>query len=178
MKFNPKSAFLIAAALLPVCSCCHAQGLAQTIFCEEESGALSVNGPLPRSVLNAVMRTKEAKQAQQQAAIGGIELVPTDILHARHIRLSNDGAVAILVVGSQYPLSGADRSWFWVVRQSGLHVSVLLWTGANCIKILPHKTNGYADITSVWASAATMRTETYRYDGKVYRLASVRSEDR
>jgi hypothetical protein len=178
MKSKLKFVALIAAALLPLSWYCHAQGLAQTNFCEEESGSLSVNGSLSLTVLDAVMRTKEGKQAQQQAASSGIELVPKDVLHARIIRLSHDSDEVFLVMGSQYPLSGADRSWFWIVRQSGPRVSVLLWTGANCIKILPHKTNGYADVASVWASAATMRTETYRYDGRKYRLAKVRQEDR
>ena len=151
----------------------------QTAFCEEGAPDDMLLKPVstPRYVLNAVMNSKEARQVRAEAREKGSELNPEELLRGTIIKLSNDQAKTYLVMGAD-PLSGADNTWFWIVRTSGRQASVLLWVGASCVNIKQTSTNGYRDVVADWSSAAEMLTQVYRYNGKVYRLSSRKSRAR
>jgi hypothetical protein len=151
----------------------------QTTFCEDgapDDVAFKAES-LPKAVIDAVMNSDEGKQARADADQSGKELNPEKVLRATKFPLSSDSATVFLVMGS-YPLSAADASWFWIVREDGAKASVLLWMAGNCVELKPSRTHGYRDIEVLWASAGSKRTETYRYDGKAYQLARSRTKDR
>ena len=67
-------------------------------------------------------------------------------------------------------MSGADNTWFWIVRQDGQRASILLFAGANCLDLDSRKTLGYRDVVMTWASRAEIITVRYAYNGKEYKL--------
>ncbi len=171
MKTRPIVLVLaIFAAQFANVECAAQSSNEQTTFCEGgvPDGSGLKPAPIPKEVIDAVMRSEGGKEAR--AFPSGTALNPEKLLRGTPLQLSNDGTTAFLLMGS-IPLSGVDNTWFWIVRESGYKASVLLWVGANCVKMMPTNTNGYRDVVSVWSSAADTLTETYKYDGKIYRLA-------
>ena len=143
----------------------------QTSFCEEgapDDLALKLV-PLPKVVLTSVMNTKEGREAREDARKKGRELDPEKILMGAKVHLTDSPEVFFFVMGS-YPMSGADNTWFWIVRQSGKSATILLWAGGNCLDVESTRTLGYRDIVTTWSSASTTETNTYRYNGKSYKL--------
>lgn len=148
-----------------------------TTYCEDDRpGTFELGADaLPKAVVGSVMNASESKQVL--AGKAGAEASPEKLLHAKRIRLSADGATVFLAIGSP-PLSAADGSWFWIVRQDGAKASILLWTAGNCVELKSSTTRGYHDIQISWASAGSERTSVYRYDGKAYKLADSQVRDR
>lgn len=162
---------LSATVLTLLSSLCRAEiGGQHTRFCEEGPAEVVINPvPLPSEVLNAVMRSKEGKLALGEARERHSKLEPATLLKGAPLQLSNSGDPFFILMGSG-PLTGADNTWFWIVRQSGHRTSVLLSLHANCVSIGPKKRQGYADVGTSWSSAAVSRTEIFRFNGKHYRL--------
>lgn len=158
---------------------CLAQGgkSQTTTYCEDDRpGTFPLNADsLPGAVVDSIMNASEAKQ--MLAGETGAGVSPEKLLHARRIHLSSDGATEFLVIGSP-PLSAVDGSWFWIVRDDGAETSILLWTAGNCVMLERSRSRGYRDVRFLWASAGTERTGTYRFDGKVYRLAQSQKRTR
>ena len=158
---------------------CLAQGVKNqtTTYCEDDGpGTFQLDAnSLPKAVVGSVMNASESKQ--MLVGETGAEVSPEKLLHARRIHLSADGAAVFLVIGSP-PLSAADGSWFWLVRQDGVKASVLLWTAGNCVELKNSTTRGYRDIEASWASAGSEQTSVYHYDGKAYKLANSQVRDR
>jgi hypothetical protein len=151
----------------------------QSTYCEDgapDEFAFK-GGSVPKAVVSAVLETSEGKQARADAGERGEELTPEKVLRAARLHVSSDNAAMFLVMGS-YPLAGADASWFWIVRDDGTKASVLLWMAGNCVELKESSTRGYRDIGVVCASAGSSRTESYHYDGKVYKLAHSRIRTR
>jgi hypothetical protein len=159
------------------------QCLAQSVkdqtktYCEDDGpGTFSLDADsLPKAVVDSVLNASESKQ--MLAGESRAEVSPEKLLHAKRIRPSSDGATEFLVIGSP-PLSAADGSWFWIVRDEGAKASVLLWTAGSCVALEGSRTRGYRDVEILWASAGTEQKGTYRYDGKVYKLAHSRMRAR
>lgn len=146
----------------------------ETWFCEyDRPGNLPLK-PLPNEVLRAVMDTKEGKEAQQSATAEAKKLAPEELLEGTQVHLTASRELFFAVMGS-YPLSGADNTWFWLVRKSGKSASILLFAGASCLTFSQRKTLGYADVVTTWSSAAVTVTQTYRYDGRSYKLWRTKS---
>jgi hypothetical protein len=137
----------------------------QTTFCED--GALSPS-PLSSAVVKALMDTSEGKDARQNAEEQGQVLDPFKLFNGSRIHLSDSRDTFFLVTG-QYPTSGADNTWFWVVRLSGEKAVVLLHTGANCLALGRGRTFGYRDIVAAWSSASQTLREVFKYDARVYK---------
>lgn len=151
----------------------------QTTYCDDGGPSVfALNADsLPKAVIDSVMNSAESKQVLADSDQRGADVSPEKILRGARIRLSTEGTTEFLVVGSA-PLSAADASWFWIVRKNGARASVLLWAAGNCIEAKSSKTLGYRDIEVLWASAGSVRTNTYHYDGKAYRLAHSQLQDR
>ena len=77
-----------------------------------------------------------------------------------------------------FPMSGADNTWFWVVRSAHRDPEVVLFAGGNSLEVLASRTNGYHDIRTDWASAAATSTTVYKFDGKSYKLWKQTTENR
>lgn len=148
----------------------------QTSFCPDSpSDDLRKPTPLPTVVVTALMETKEGREARRLARNEGKRLNPSHLFRGMKVRLSDSPDVFFLVIGDS-PMSGADNTWFWVVRQSDRGASILLWAGANCLNIKKSSTHGFRDIETEWSSASQTIAETYVYDGKAYRLQQRKSQ--
>jgi hypothetical protein len=161
---------LLLASVATACIRCNAQAhKEQTSFCEAGSETELIPTPMPQTVITAVMNSDEGKQAKADVAARHIELDPVKLLKGTTVHLSNSSSRFFIVVGDS-PLSGADNTWFWIVQESGQNATVLLWAGANCLRIKSTRTLGFRDVVAEWSSASEMRTEIYKFDGKSYRL--------
>ena len=147
----------------------------QTSFCEDRGPEDLTRKPvpLPSAIVTTLMNTTEGKEASKVRIDGKIPN-PSTLFKGTRVRLADSGGLFFVVMGS-FPMTGADNTWLWVVRQSGNRATVLLFTGANCLEISPKTTLGYRDIETTWSSASTTRTETYTYTGKSYKLQHARS---
>jgi hypothetical protein len=141
----------------------------QTSFCEDGApDDLRKPTPLPSAIVATLMNRPEAKDVRK-AQIDGKTVNPSTLFKGAKVRLTDSGDLFFLVVGRS-PMSGADSTWFWIVRQSRKRAAVLLFAGANCVDISQKRTHGYRDIETTWSSASETRTETYRYNGQSYTL--------
>ncbi len=147
----------------------------QTEFCDDGApdDITIPSRPLPESVINAVMNSRVGKQAETDARSNQTELDPAKLLTGTTIRLSTGRSRFFLVKGTA-DLSGADNTWFWIVRESGGKAISLGWFGANCLQIRSTTTLGLRDVVSLWSSASATRTNTYEFNGRSYRLVRSR----
>jgi hypothetical protein len=74
------------------------------------------------------------------------------------------------VLLSEYPLSGADAPWFWIVHIDQGHPKVIFFTLANSFELLRTRNHGYPDIRSRASTASFMYTDIYHFDGQRYIL--------
>lgn len=176
-----KSAILSLITCLFLFTVALPQSLAQTAkfkavtYCEDggpETYPLDANS-LPKAVVDAVMNAPESKEMLEGEKPA--DVTPEKLLHAAKIHLSSDAATAFMIL-SDPPLSGADNSWFWIVREDGTKASVLLEAGGNCVELESSKTHGYRDVVSYWAGGGTELIDTYQYDGKDYKLVHKKSK--
>jgi hypothetical protein len=123
---------------------------------------------IPREVVNVIMDSKQVQDALSYPDAPS----PDDakhLLRAAQIQLGNDGAATFLVAGSG-EMSGADNGWFWLVRVLNNRASIIFGVGTNCVSVSNHRTHGYRDIETRWASAGETLDETFAYDGAVYKI--------
>jgi|SRR5579872_5167261 len=142
----------------------------QTSFCGDDApdDLKMKSDPLPPMVIAAVMNTREGKEARGDARSHGEELVPEEILKGTKVHIANTHALFYLVIGSSY-MSGADNTWFWIVRQAHKNAQVLLFTGGNCLDISGKKSFHYRNIVMTWSSSNDTLTEIYHYNGRLYK---------
>lgn len=124
------------ACLLASFSTCEARSSQQQIqICGEadygEPGAITP-AHLPPAVLAAVMRSEEGMDASAQAVQEHFQLHPADILKGAPVHLADTTDRFYILIGSP-PHSGADHSWFWLVRQFGTRASILIFLHANSV---------------------------------------------
>ncbi len=143
----------------------------QTTFCDDDAPAdVRLRPvPLPKAVLRALLNTKEARETRESAESRGEPADIAKLFRGTKVDLADLPDSFFLVIGKS-PMSGADNTWFWLVRQSGQQASILLWEGANCLTIEQTRTFGFRDITANWASAGTTATTKYVYNGRHYKL--------
>jgi hypothetical protein len=141
----------------------------QSSFCEGEApdNLQLQTTVLPRKVVAKVMDTVQGRDAKELADNEGKELDPTKILKGMKIKLSDSRGSFFIVMGS-YPMSGADNTWFWIVRDEGQKTDILLFAGGNCLDLSTKETLGYRDVVTTWSSPSETTTTTYAYDGEEY----------
>jgi hypothetical protein len=142
------------------------QGAAQskdsTLFYAENLA--SFQAPIPRAALKALMKRREVREALQYSG----SAKPSDLFHAASVHLHLAEQSDLMVVG-QYPVSGADNAWFWLITSANTHPKVVLWSGCNTIEILRSSTVGYRNIVTHAATAAITIREVFHFDGSTYR---------
>lgn len=138
-------------------------------FCEDIADGFPLKMPsIPREVVNVIMKSKQVQDAVSYPDAPN----PDDaehLLHAAQIQLGSDGATTFLVSGSG-ELSGADNGWFWIVRVLKNQATIIFQVGTNCVSVSNHRTHGYKDIQTSWASAGETLDETFAFDGAAYKL--------
>ena len=177
MKRTLLAAFL-AVFLLPSHAAAQRRSSDQTSFCPDGPNDANLRPvALPKSVLAALLNSKEARKERQYLKEEGQTAELAKAFRGTKISLGNSQDSFFLVVGSP-PISGADNDWFWIVRQSGEKASILLWAGGYCLNVEKTSNFGLRDLSTTWSSASTTETANYVYDGKSYKLKKKASHRR
>lgn len=144
----------------------------QTSFSEDAP----VQHPVALSpdVLKVLFETEEARQVLNFAS-DSTQDDPARLFRATEVHLSRADEVDLVVIGVP-PMSGADTSWFWMVRLARNGPRVVLFAGANSLELTEGRTNGYRDIVTACSSAAETEETTYRFDGKSYKVWKKKSQ--
>jgi hypothetical protein len=125
--------------------------------------------PLPDNILDALRATEEARflpgDLKNYDRDGFAHLFKAIVIH-----LGNPNELDYVVVGFP-PMSGADNTWFWIVRSNPTNAKVIFFTNSNGFELLKTRNNGYPIIRSKWYSPAYCKTWIYQYDGRRYILA-------
>jgi hypothetical protein len=101
--------------------------------------------------------------------------IPAAWFSASEVHLGDGDERSLVVVGTG-KLLGANIGPFWVLRNNGGRVEVLLSTSTLGLEIKAERSNGYRDIEITAATADRVLTSTYKFDGKIYQLAEEASE--
>ena len=160
-------AFAVAAAgILPAQGQKAGSTHEQTYFSEDERLQRPV--PLPPDVLNVLLKTDEVKDNLGSASPSQ-RSNPSSLFRAAEVHLHAPDVIDFVVIGRS-PMSGADNTWFWIVRSARGKPQVVLFAGSNSLEIMASRTNGYRDIRCDWASANHAETTTYKFNGREYKL--------
>jgi len=140
--------------------------LEQTVFGGEEPLKHAVS--LSPAVLKVLLNT-QAGRVGLQSAKDSERRHPERLFQAAEVHLGGPEETDLVVVG-QAPMSGADNTWFWVVRPAHTRAQVVLFAGCNGIELMDSRTNGYRDIRGGWASPQEVVEIVYHFDGKKYKV--------
>lgn len=136
---------------------------------DQENAGLDHAHPPSDAVLNALLRTQQAKWAADRLKNRNHEEL-RGLFRVVNVHLSDPGAESDEVVAGKFPMAGADCDWFWLVRVVSGHAEVILFANGDSLELLVKRTNGYKDIRTSWGSAAGYTlTNIYRYDGSRYK---------
>ena len=119
-------------------------------------------------MLKVVLSDKNVKQALPWAT-DEERANPEKLFNAAELHLHASDELDLLVVGKP-PVSGADNTWFWIIRSADTAPKIVLAGGANCVEIRHKKTAGLSDIWVGWNSASQMSERIYRFNGTRYKM--------
>jgi hypothetical protein len=140
----------------------------QLYFSEDDpAGALRNQEPLPAEVLKILLQQKEVRDGLRSASPAEQDN-PAKLFRASRVHLSGLKETDWVVMGVG-PMSGADNSWFWLVRSQEGGATVVCFAGGNSLLLRNSRTNGFRDVESDWSSAAETEITDYHFDGTQYR---------
>ncbi len=146
----------------------------QTHFSAEDEGAKHPV-PLPSEVLAILRRDAFVKDELEGDDIAP-ERLPTAWFSASEITLGGRGEKDLIVVAEGL-LRGANVDTFWVFVHRDQGYALVLTVPAFDIIVKSSRTNGYRNIEASAATAVTVTTASFRFDGHRYVRASVKTED-
>jgi hypothetical protein len=103
---------------------------------------------LAPNVLNVLLALREVKESMERAS-DSERKNPEQLFRAAEVHLRSAAEVDLVIMGRR-PLTGADNSWFWVVRSIGRKPKVVLFTGGNSLELSRTRTNGYHNVRTLW----------------------------
>jgi len=123
---------------------------------------------LPDSVLKALIATKEARYVRDELKENP-RLDVSQFFLAKEVHLSESKEIDYVVFG-QFPLTGADCNWFWIVRSIEPRPRVVLFSIGTTLEILDRKKNEeQPDIRmDWWAGSGYGWADEYRFNGSRY----------
>ncbi len=131
---------------------------------------------LPENVLRALVSSGMAGYARDWATDHpGGDL--NRFFRAVQVELSDSKEPDYIVEG-QFPLTGADCDWFWVVHSQRGLAEVVLFDNTDSIQLLKSRTNGLKDIQTIWQAPREIDRKIFRFSGERYRLVSKKWEER
>lgn len=130
--------------------------------------------PIPREVIEAVLRTETGKQGLAGLDEGQRREVGK-LFRAREMNLGPRNEEDLVIIG-EGRMSGVDNTWFWIVRLLPDHPLVVLWAGANSVDLLKSRTNGLRDVKSDWCSAAVCIAKTFHFEHGSYKCVRTKSK--
>jgi hypothetical protein len=157
---------ILVAGLIPLLNL-SARPEEQTHFGMEEH----VRHPiaLPEAALALVAGDPDVKSVIEDHGPAGAPLLIT-WLSASYVHLDGPNERDIIVVGKG-PLSGANITTFWVLRPSGTGFDMLLNVPAHDLIVKRRRSKGYRDIEAWSATAVTVSSVSFRFDGSQYKPA-------
>ncbi|HVG92555.1 MAG TPA: hypothetical protein VNB54_13765 [Alphaproteobacteria bacterium] len=138
----------------------------QTVF--DENTSIQHPVPLPRDALKALLGRKEVRDNLQEMAAQDRKNV-AEFFTASEVHLVAANHTDLVVMG-KCPMSGADNTWFWVIRSARKHPLVALFAGGYSLELLTRRTKGYRDVRCTWSSPQETSTKMYSFDGSRYKL--------
>jgi hypothetical protein len=166
---------LLAALILLSSSCvCFGQHSVESLSFSSEDEKVANFVQLPQEILSLLVNDKEDfpdSEAPSLHCEGHEEPTPEpqpQIL-CRTVPLSSQTGADFLVIGVG-GLRGAHIVPFWLFHQDGNRAPLLLKTRSDQIEITPKRFNGHAEVRSTWiqGAGATIVTDTFRFNGKIY----------
>jgi hypothetical protein len=146
----------------------------QTHFSAEDAG-VSFPVPIPDEALAILRRDDRVENELAYAAIAP-EKLPRSWFSASEIALGSPGEKDLIVV-AEGPLLGANVDTFWVFVNSGKGYLLVLTIPAHDLIVKRSRTNGYRNLEAMAATAITVTTASFRFDGHQYREYSEKTED-
>jgi hypothetical protein len=148
------------------------QGIAKgadSIFREDDQRFL--NGEqLPSSVLRALERRRETAYSREVHVNENRK--PEQFFRVAKIQLCG-GALDDYIMQGDFPLTGIDQGWFWVVHSIDNTPRVVLFAPGNSLELLEGREHGCREIRSSWESVNEKHLQVFRFDGRKY----VRSDE-
>lgn len=138
----------------------------QSIFNENNPILRPVS--LPPGALKALLQRKEVRDNLREMADPDRNNV-AQFFTAAEAHLGDGNQTDLVVVG-KFPMSGADNTWFWVIRSARKEPSAVLFAGGYTLELLASRTKGYRDVRCTWSSPQETSTKVYKFDGTSYKL--------
>jgi hypothetical protein len=146
----------------------------QTEFSAEDPG-VKHPVPLPSEVLAILQRDDLVKNELKFDEKAPPQL-PAGRFSASEITLGSSGEKD-LIIAAEGPLVGANVNTFWVFVQSEHHYTLALTIPAHDLIVEGARTNGYRNLEAMAATAESVTTVSFRFDGHQYKEYSAKMED-
>jgi hypothetical protein len=162
VKFRWLAAFLMAVAVVSLTlalaqSTRHSGKATPTMFAPEVEQGFENAQPPSDAVLDALLTSAEAKDSRDE--LEGLDReAKRKLFEVVRVDLTGRGEEDYVALGN-YPMSGADHHWFWIVQVNEGKARVLLFTQGLTIQLLHKRTNGYRDIKEMWAATGVQIRE-------------------
>lgn len=143
---------------------------------EERQETLSDSQPVPPEVATAILASmKQTSNRLRPADVQNLlGTAPLDQWFTGvPIPLGNEKETDLLVWGRQIWLTGADNTWYWIVRsRPGQPIVLLFAPGTNTLSVLRAKNNNHRVVQTFFNTAADddVTEKIFRYQGGRYRL--------
>ncbi|MGP8185302.1 MAG: hypothetical protein ACLQKY_04465 [Terracidiphilus sp.] len=146
----------------------------QTDFSAEDEG-VKQSVSIPDSVLAILRQDKFVRDVLENENVAPDKL-PASWLSAAEVQLGGLGEKDLIVEG-EGPLRGANVITFWVFVRNSQEYVLALTIPAHDLIVKKSRFNDYRNIETLGATAVTVTTVFFRFDGHRYRQHAARTED-
>jgi hypothetical protein len=146
----------------------------QRHFSAEDEGVKNPS-EIPNDVM-AILRTDKLVQNVAEDENIPLERIPAKWFSASRIRLGSDEANDLIVV-AEGPLAGGNVDVFWVFIQQNQTFKLALVFPAHDLIVKNARSHGYRDIEAMGATAITVTTVRFKFDGAVYKEYTSKTKD-
>ena len=137
----------------------------QMRFSAEDS---SVKHPvqIPQEVMSILQQDDMVRNVAENQKVA-LDKLPAEWFSASRIELAHGGPKD-LVVAAEGPLAGGNVEVFWVFVHQSDGFTLALVVPAHDLVVKSTRSHGYRDIDALAATAATVSTVRFRFDGRSY----------
>jgi hypothetical protein len=146
----------------------------QTHFSAEDE---SVNRPVPvPEAVMAILRQDKFVRDEMENENLAPNGLPASWFSAGEVHLGGQSAKDLIVEGVG-PLRGANVITYWVFISKGQEYLLALSVPTHDLIVKTSRSSGYRNLESLRATAVTVTTVSFRFDGKQYREYSAKTEN-
>jgi hypothetical protein len=146
----------------------------QRHFSAEDEGVKNPS-TIPDEVM-AILRNDRLVQNVAKDQEIPLDKVPATWFSASRIKLGGAGPTD-LIVAAEGPLAGGNVDVFWVFIQQNGSFKQALMLPAHDLIVKNTVSHGYRDIEALAATAVTVSTGRFRFNGKVYKRYTSKTDD-